>query len=68
MIMLGTGPNQGKLIATGNARRNPCAPPIPKCSSFINGEPDGPVPLKLSKDDYVKRLLGRPRPTENRRL
>jgi phospholipid/cholesterol/gamma-HCH transport system ATP-binding protein len=67
MIMLGTGPNQGKLIATGTpdeirAHANP------EVQQFINGEADGPVPLKLSKDDYVKRLLGRPRPTENRRL
>ena len=61
MIMLGTGPNQGKLIATGSpdeirAHANP------EVQQFIKGEPDGPVPLKLSKDDYVKRLLGRPRP------
>jgi hypothetical protein len=27
---------------------------------FINGEPDGPVPLRLSKGDYVERLLGQP--------
>src|SRR6266853_1185635 len=57
MIMLGTGPNQGKLIATGSpdeirAHANP------EVQQFIKGEPDGPVPLKLSKDDYVKRLLG----------
>lgn len=66
MIMLGTGPNQGKLIAVGTpdeirAHANP------EVQQFINGEPDGPVPLKLSKDDYVKRLLGRPRLSENRR-
>lgn len=60
MIMLGTGPNQGKLIAAGTpdeirAHANP------EVQQFINGEPDGPVPLKLSKDDYVTRLLGHPR-------
>ena len=64
MIMLGTGPNQGKLIATGTppeirAHANP------EVQQFINGEPDGPVPLRLSKDDYVTRLLGRPRPAKN---
>ncbi|MDB6173892.1 MAG: transporter-related protein [Chthoniobacteraceae bacterium] len=59
MIMLGTGPNQGKIVASGTpaeirAHENP------EVRQFINGEPDGPVPLKLSKDDYVTRLLGHP--------
>ena len=60
MIMLGTGPNQGKLIATGTPDeiRGHANPEV---QQFINGEPDGPVPLKLSKDDYVTRLLGHPR-------
>lgn len=60
MIMLGTGPNQGKLIAHGSPDeiRNH---PNPEVQQFIKGEADGPVPLKLSKDDYVKRLLGHPR-------
>ena len=60
MIMLGTGPNQGKLIAAGTPDeiRNHANPEV---QQFINGEPDGPVPLKLSKDDYVTRLLGHPR-------
>ena len=31
--------------------------PIPILKQFINGEADGPIPLKLSKDDYLKRLL-----------
>ena len=67
MIMLGTGPNQGKLIAVGTPAEMR-AHANPEVQQFINGEPDGPVPLKLSKDDYVKRLLGRPRLAENRRL
>ena len=64
MIMLGTGPNQGKIIATGTPDeiRNSANGEV---KQFINGEPDGPVPLKLSKDDYVTRLLGRPRLKQN---
>jgi phospholipid/cholesterol/gamma-HCH transport system ATP-binding protein len=59
MIMLGTGPSQGKIVATGTpdeirAHANP------EVQQFIKGEPDGPVPLKLSRDDYVTRLLGHP--------
>ena len=59
MIMLGTGPNQGKIIAAGTPaemRANPHG----EVQQFINGEPDGPVPLRLSKGDYVERLLGHP--------
>jgi phospholipid/cholesterol/gamma-HCH transport system ATP-binding protein len=60
MIMLGTGPNQGRIIAEGtpDEMRTHANPEV---KQFINGEPDGPVPLKLSKDDYVTRLLGHPR-------
>jgi len=59
MIMLGTGPSQGKIVASGTpdeirAHSNP------EVQQFIKGEPDGPVPLKLSRDDYATRLLGRP--------
>jgi phospholipid/cholesterol/gamma-HCH transport system ATP-binding protein len=64
MIMLGTGPNQGKIIAAGTPdeiRANPNG----EVQQFINGEPDGPVPLKLSKDDYVTRLIGHPRHKNN---
>jgi phospholipid/cholesterol/gamma-HCH transport system ATP-binding protein len=60
MIMLGTGPNQGKIIAEGTPdeiRAHPNA----EVQQFINGEADGPVPLKLKKEDYVERLLGQPR-------
>ena len=61
MIMLGTGPNQGKIVASGTPEEIR-ASPNPEVQQFINGEPDGPVPLKLSRDDYVTRLLGHPRP------
>lgn len=57
MIMLGTGPMQGKIVAEGTPeeiRNNP----DPMLQQFIRGEPDGPIPLKLSKGDYLNRLLG----------
>jgi phospholipid/cholesterol/gamma-HCH transport system ATP-binding protein len=60
MLMLGTGPNQGKVLASGTPDEIR-ALANPEVQQFINGEPDGPVPLKLSQDDYVTRLLGRPR-------
>jgi len=47
---------EGKVIATGTPdeiRNNP----NPILQQFINGHPDGPIPLKLSKDDYLKRLM-----------
>ena len=31
--------------------------PDPMLQQFIKGEPDGPIPLRLSKGDYLKRLL-----------
>ena len=30
-------------------------------STFYSKDLDGPVPLKLSQDDYITRLLGHPR-------
>ncbi len=59
MIMLGTGPNQGKIIAEGTPDEIR-AHPNPEVQQFIRGEPDGPVPLKLSQEDYIERLIGRP--------
>jgi phospholipid/cholesterol/gamma-HCH transport system ATP-binding protein len=59
MIMLGTGPNQGKIIATGTPDEIR-AHPNPEVQQFIRGEADGPVPLKMSQDDYLIRLLGHP--------
>ena len=57
MIMLGSGPQQGKIIAEGTPEeiRNH---PDPMLQQFIRGEADGPIPLRLSKGDYLKRLLG----------
>ena len=57
MIMLGSGPEQGRIIAEGTPeeiRNNP----NPMLQQFIKGEADGPIPLRLSKGDYLKRLLG----------
>jgi phospholipid/cholesterol/gamma-HCH transport system ATP-binding protein len=57
MIMLGTGSEQGRIIAEGSPqeiRNNP----DPRLRQFIHGEADGPIPLRLSKGDYLKRLLG----------
>jgi len=64
MVMLGTGPNQGKIIAAGTPDEIR-ASTNGEVQQFINGEPDGPVPLRLSKGDYVERLLGHPAPTRN---
>ncbi|MEI6493605.1 MAG: ABC transporter ATP-binding protein [Verrucomicrobiota bacterium] len=60
MIMLGAGKRAGTIIAQGTPDeiRNH---PDPEVQQFIKGEPDGPVPLKLSSEDYIDRLLGHPR-------
>jgi phospholipid/cholesterol/gamma-HCH transport system ATP-binding protein len=60
MIMLGAGRRAGTIIAQGTPDeiRNH---PDPEVQQFIKGEPDGPVPLKLSPEDYIDRLLGHPR-------
>jgi len=57
MIMLGVGEYQGKIIAEGTPEeiRNHENPML---QQFIKGEPDGPIPLKLSKDAYIKNLVG----------
>ena len=47
---------EGKIIATGTPeeiKNNP----DPILQQFINGYADGPIPLRLSKDDYLKRLM-----------
>lgn len=57
MIMLGNGPWQGTIVAEGTPAEIQ-ANPNPVLQQFIKGEADGPIPLKLSKDDYLKRLIG----------
>ena len=56
MIVLGAGKRAGTIIAQGTPEevRNS---PDPEVQQFIKGEPDGPVPLKLSPGDYIDRLL-----------
>jgi phospholipid/cholesterol/gamma-HCH transport system ATP-binding protein len=52
MIML----YEGRVIARGTPeeiKNNP----DPVLQQFVQGNPDGPIPLKLSKDDYLKRLM-----------
>ena len=61
MIMLGTGPLQGKIIAEGTPHEIMNCPD-PMLQQFIKGEADGPIPLRLSKGDYLKRLLGETHP------
>lgn len=56
MIMLGSGPRQGQIVAEGTPQEIRDHPD-PMLQQFIRGEPDGPIPLKLSKDDYLNRLL-----------
>ena len=55
-----SGKRAGTIIAQGTPDeiRNH---PDPEVQQFIKGEPDGPVPLKLSPEDYIDRLLGHPR-------
>lgn len=60
MIMLGAGEHQGRIIAEGTPDEIR-AHPDPEVQQFIRGDADGPVPLKMSRDDYAVRLLGRPR-------
>ena len=57
MLMLGNGPRQGEIVAEGTPeeiRNNP----DPFLQQFIRGEADGPIPFRLSQDDYLKHLLG----------
>ncbi len=63
MIMLGAGKKQGRIIAMGTPDeiRNSDNPEV---QQFINGRPDGPIPLKLAKEDYIDSLIGHPRMNE----
>jgi phospholipid/cholesterol/gamma-HCH transport system ATP-binding protein len=62
MIML----NRGKIIAQGTPAEIRTSP-IPEVQQFINGEPDGPVPLKLGAADLARNPHARPRPLVNAR-
>ncbi len=57
MIVLGAGKRAGQIIAAGTPDevRNS---PDPEVQQFINGEPDGALPLRLSQDSYIEKLLG----------
>jgi phospholipid/cholesterol/gamma-HCH transport system ATP-binding protein len=52
MIML----FEGRIIAQGTPAEIQ-ANPNPILQQFIRGEPDGPIPLRLSKEDYLGSLL-----------
>jgi len=59
MIMLGSGRNQGRIIAEGTPEEMRTHA-NPEVKQFIHGEPDGPVPLQISENDYRTHLLGQP--------
>ncbi len=59
MIVLGAGPKQGTILAMGTPDEIR-ASPDPEVQQFINGLPDGPIPLRLAKSDYLNRLIGNP--------
>jgi len=60
MLVLGAGKRAGMVIAWGTPDEIRDHPD-PEVQQFIKGEPDGPVPLKLSPEDYIIRLLGHDR-------
>ena len=57
MIML----NRGQIIAQGTPAEIRSSP-IPEVQQFINGEPDGPIPLNLSQDEAENHPHIKPRP------
>ena len=57
MIVLGAGTRAGTIIAIGTPEEI-SKHPDPEVQQFIKGEADGPVPLKLSSEEYIERLLG----------
>ncbi|MEP6778080.1 MAG: ABC transporter ATP-binding protein [Chthoniobacterales bacterium] len=57
MIML----NHGKIIAQGTPEEIRTSP-NPEVQQFINGEPDGPIPLNLSQDEHEHHAHVKPRP------
>ncbi|MGC1480945.1 MAG: ABC transporter ATP-binding protein [Chthoniobacterales bacterium] len=63
MIVLGAGPKQGTILTMGTPEEIR-ASDDPEVQQFINGEPDGPIPLRLAKEDYLDRLIGNPHERE----
>jgi phospholipid/cholesterol/gamma-HCH transport system ATP-binding protein len=57
MIMLGNG----GIVAQGTPDEIR-ASSDPEVQQFINGEPDGPVPLNLSQEEHEDHQLVKPRP------
>jgi phospholipid/cholesterol/gamma-HCH transport system ATP-binding protein len=57
MIMLG----HGDIIAQGTPDEIRTSP-NPEVQQFINGEPDGPIPLNLSQDEHEHHRHVKPRP------
>ena len=57
MIMLG----RGRIIAQGSPDEIRTSP-NPEVQKFINGEPDGPIPLNLSQDEHQHHQHVKPRP------
>jgi phospholipid/cholesterol/gamma-HCH transport system ATP-binding protein len=65
MIMLG----RGRILAQGTPDEIRTHPD-PEVQQFINGEPDGPMPLNLSQDDHAdhQHVQARPLMTARRRF
>lgn len=59
MIVLGAGPKQGTILAMGTPEEIRQSDD-PEVQQFINGQPDGPIPMRLAKEDYIDRLIGKP--------
>ncbi|MGI8432047.1 MAG: ABC transporter ATP-binding protein [Chthoniobacterales bacterium] len=57
MIML----DRGKIIAQGTPAEIRSSP-VPEVQQFINGEPDGPIPLNLSTGEHARHPHTQPRP------
>ncbi|MCX6935317.1 MAG: ABC transporter ATP-binding protein [Verrucomicrobia bacterium] len=57
LLMLGSGPRQGEVVAEGTPEEMKINPD-PFLQQFLRGEADGPIPFRLSQDDYLKHLLG----------
>jgi phospholipid/cholesterol/gamma-HCH transport system ATP-binding protein len=56
MLMLGSGPRQGDIVAEGTPEEIK-ANPDPFLRQFVLGQADGPIAFRLSQDDYLKHLL-----------